>query len=258
VPITARVPLKSEKILAVRLGARETEVDDHRALARAGAVRAQQHVVALEVAVDDASLVGRGQPGDQLLDDRPRALGRELAGAPQPRLQRLALEQLHGQEHRRVVAAAVEADVEHAAHVGVRHAAGELHLALSRSSSSSSEIGPRLGILRAMVSRSSRSSAAYTSPCRPARRSARCGSGRRAPCLRRARPVGERGVVVVWELVVERLQLGHVVQADERAPRDGLPTAPTRRAAPPARGSRRTRRRGPRPPRSRRRWPGLR
>ena len=114
---------------------RQAEVGDHRPNARARAARGHEdHVRALEVAVDDPLGVGGVEPGRDLRDDR-EGLGRRDPPRPRdPLRERLPREQLHGQEQdlgRRLARRprAVEAEVEDAADVRVRDLAGELDLA---------------------------------------------------------------------------------------------------------------------------------
>src|SRR3569623_270628 len=111
------------------VSAREPEVADHRALA-AIAILDEQDVVALEVAVDHADVVRGPKAGRDLLDDRAR-IGERQPAALEPRRQRLAFEQLHRAVRHGFVRAAerLEADLEQPAHVPVRHAPREHHLA---------------------------------------------------------------------------------------------------------------------------------
>ncbi len=88
------------------------------------AVAAEQHVVRLEVAVDDAGAVSGVEPrakGTRDLDDHRHRKG-PLAG--DPGRERLALDELHREE----LLALALADVEGARDVAVGHAPGELHL----------------------------------------------------------------------------------------------------------------------------------
>ena len=87
----------------------EPEVGD------AGAtVVADQHVVGLEVAVDDAARVRGGEPLRGLREHREHGGGR--ARLPEPRAQARARDVLHDEEH----AAVVDADLEHGHDVGMR------------------------------------------------------------------------------------------------------------------------------------------
>ena len=76
---------------ALQLGPRQAEVE------QLHAVRREEHVRRLEVAVDDAARVQRGQRGQHAEADRHR-LGDAQRPAPQALGERLALEQLHGDE----------------------------------------------------------------------------------------------------------------------------------------------------------------
>jgi hypothetical protein len=91
---------------AFELGTGEAEVE------QLDAVRRQEHVRRLEVAVDQAAVVQRRQRGEHAERDRQRVRDAERA-ALQAIGQRLALEQLHGDEQRaRILADLVDlADV---------------------------------------------------------------------------------------------------------------------------------------------------
>jgi hypothetical protein len=94
----------------------------------------QEHVGALEVAVDDACLVRGEEPFAELTHEREHLVRGERPGAAQQGGEGLALEQLHRQEADPLRAAGagaqVEAHVEEAADVGVRHLACERDLPL--------------------------------------------------------------------------------------------------------------------------------
>jgi hypothetical protein len=93
-------------------GAGEAEVEDADA-----AVAGDEDVVGLEVAVDEAGVVGGGQAGAGLAHDR-----HDLAPRPrlllEPGAEGLAVDELHGEEH----AVGVGADVVDGDDVGVRQA----------------------------------------------------------------------------------------------------------------------------------------
>ncbi len=91
----------------------------------------QKHVLALEVAVHDAGGVRRPSAA-AIWRTSGRASSTSIAPlAPQPGGERLALEQLHGEEdHRPAGREVVEADVEDAADVGVGDPARQVDLTL--------------------------------------------------------------------------------------------------------------------------------
>jgi hypothetical protein len=111
-------------------GRAPAEIGDHGA--RAAGSLDQHDVGRLEVAVDDALLVRRVEGGGHLRHQRGRLGVSDAADAHEARRQRLALEELHGEEGDVVapVARPVQPDVEDAADVGVGHLARELDLAL--------------------------------------------------------------------------------------------------------------------------------
>ena len=108
--------------MAQRLGeAGQAEVGDaHVALA------VEHHVRGLQVAVQHALLVRRGQPGAELPRDLERLVRRQPADPPQQRGEVLAVHELHRQEE---VALGL-ADVVDAAHRRVRDLARDAHLAV--------------------------------------------------------------------------------------------------------------------------------
>ena len=107
----------------VAAGARDAEVGDHGALAAlVVAPRHQEDVLALEVAVDDSRLVRGGERGSRAAARAAaRWRWRACRRRAQTRHQRLALEQLHGEEDDRRLARRrlVESDVEDPADVRV-------------------------------------------------------------------------------------------------------------------------------------------
>jgi hypothetical protein len=104
----------------VALVAGQPEVGDHRAVA------GEQHVARLEVAVDHARRVGRAQPRDQPVDDRP-----DLGRRQRPVAQAVGQAGPGHQLHRHVApAVGVDGQVERAAHVRVGDRAGQRHLAI--------------------------------------------------------------------------------------------------------------------------------
>jgi hypothetical protein len=100
-------------------GQRHAEVHDEDA-----AVFAQQHVLRLEVAVDEPGRVCGRQPSSGL-DQHPYDLGPPPRSLTAPGAEGVALHQLHGHEH----AVADRAHVEHRDHVRVREACKCLGLA---------------------------------------------------------------------------------------------------------------------------------
>ena len=112
---------------------RDAEIGDHHPLAVARGH--QHHVSRLEIAVDDAGLMGGIQAGGDPLGDGERA-GRRQAPDPLEALgQGLTGEVLHGEKH----GVAVKSQVEQAAHVLVGHLARQVHLSLQ------SDAGPLVG-----------------------------------------------------------------------------------------------------------------
>jgi len=103
--------------LGLELG--EPEVRDARV-----AAPVNHDVGRLEVAVEHAALVDRGQAGGDRARDLVGLVGRETADPPQQRREVLAVDELHRQEMEPVHLL----DVVHPAHVGVRHLAREAHL----------------------------------------------------------------------------------------------------------------------------------
>jgi hypothetical protein len=97
----------------------------------------QEDVLGLQVAVDDAALVRRGEPGGDLRRDL-HGLARRRRSAVQALAQRLAEEELHDRE--RLVA--LPADVVDGEDVGMREGGDRLRLAL--------EAGERVGARREM------------------------------------------------------------------------------------------------------------
>ncbi|MBS1152727.1 MAG: hypothetical protein H6Q89_4425 [Myxococcaceae bacterium] len=89
---------------------RDSEVEQPRLFLEVGR-RRQQHVLGLEVAVDDALGVDRGEALGELGEDPQRAIDRHRAQA-QPRLERLALDELHHQAGEVLV----EAELDHPHH----------------------------------------------------------------------------------------------------------------------------------------------
>jgi hypothetical protein len=85
--------------------ARDAEVEHAQAL-----TRGHEEVLGLEIAVDDAALVGRGEDVEQRVGDRQHLVEREAPARPRlrPLLERLALEQLHDQKRPALVAVVVE------------------------------------------------------------------------------------------------------------------------------------------------------
>ena len=88
----------------------QAEVGDARA-----AATVEHHVGGLEIAVQDAELVRRGEPGAELARDLRRLLGRQPADATEQRGQVLAVDVLHREE----VLSLRVAHVEHPADVGM-------------------------------------------------------------------------------------------------------------------------------------------
>src|SRR5437899_46928 len=74
-------------------GARDAEVGDQRATG----LGLDEHVVRLDVAVDDAALVGIGQRAGHLAHDAHAVLGRQLLFPFDPVGEAAALDALHGQ-----------------------------------------------------------------------------------------------------------------------------------------------------------------
>ena len=108
------------------LAAREAEVrDDGAHASRPARVRLEHDVRALEVAVDDAGFVRRGERGGHLLDERQGFLGAQTPAVREPLGERDARQELHRQKRERLVVEHVEG----AADVGVGDAAGEVDLA---------------------------------------------------------------------------------------------------------------------------------
>ncbi len=103
---------------AVAAGSRQAEIGDPRPI-----VGADEHVLWLEVAVDDADRVGRGQTATGLDEHGERIAPGSRPG--QPGAQGGALDVLHGHED----AVAVPADVEHRHHVRMRQPRQRLGLA---------------------------------------------------------------------------------------------------------------------------------
>jgi hypothetical protein len=94
----------------------DPEVEDLHALAADDlGVGHQEHVLRLEVAMDDALGVRRGQRGGDLPRQAQRVAHRQRP-AGQPRVERLAVQELHDQER---AAVAVVAEVEHRDDAGV-------------------------------------------------------------------------------------------------------------------------------------------
>ncbi len=110
----------------VALVAGQAEVDDHDPACGPVGVD-QEHVVGLEIAVDDADVVRGGERGRQLADDgrdlgwRQRALTGQAIG------QRLAVQPLHGDEP---AVAIVDAEIEQSTDAGVGDPARQHQLAV--------------------------------------------------------------------------------------------------------------------------------
>jgi hypothetical protein len=111
---------RAERHRGVAGGAREAEVEHARA-----AVAADEHVVRLEVAVDDAGVVGGGEAAARPEEQRDDVAPRARPGG-EPLLELDAVDELHRDPH----AIAGRPDVEHADDVGVREARERLGLAL--------------------------------------------------------------------------------------------------------------------------------
>ncbi len=108
------------------LASGESEVRDDRAQAsRAARVGLEHDVGALEVPVDHARLVGRGERRRHLFDERLGFLRAQTPAVRKPLGERDARKQLHRQEGERLVVEHVEG----AADVGVRDAAREVDFA---------------------------------------------------------------------------------------------------------------------------------
>ncbi len=131
--------------LVLRGAAGQAEVgDDDAQLLFRRRRRHQHHVVALEVAVHDARAMSGPESRRHLPQDRQAVGDRESSITPELLGQRLAVEQLHGEEHDLVgragphitglalsaVEGLVAEDVVNPAHVRMRHLAREVHLAL--------------------------------------------------------------------------------------------------------------------------------
>ncbi len=130
------MPARTSAPSQLRSQAGEPEVGDPRP-----AAPVDHHVGRLEVAVQDALLVGGRQPRAELARDLHRLVLGQPADAAQQRRQVLAVDVLHGQ----VVVAVDLADVVDAADVGVGDLAGDPDLVEEarerRSSSRSSSAG---------------------------------------------------------------------------------------------------------------------
>ncbi len=84
----------------------------------------EHHVVGLQIAMEDALLMSRGEAGAQLTRDLLGFVGGEAPDAPQQGTEIFAIHVLHGEEE---VAAGL-AQVVHAAHVGMRNLPGRADL----------------------------------------------------------------------------------------------------------------------------------
>ena len=117
-----------ERALSLAHGAGHAEVGDHDpgAAVRPGD---EEHVAALEVAVEHAVRVGGAERGGHLAEERLGLLGAEAPAAGEGGGERLAVEQLHHQEEQLAELAGVGEELVDAADVGVGDRASEEHLA---------------------------------------------------------------------------------------------------------------------------------